>query len=139
MNNSKNFGFTLFELLVVVSIIGILIGFGTVAFSSAQKRARDARRQEDMKEVQAAMEQCYGLLDGAYPTGTYTAGSTVTCGSEVVIESFPDDPKPTMSYSGSVSDASNYCFCAELESADGNYGVGCSAGGISHFCITERQ
>lgn len=133
-------GFTLFELLVVVSIMGILIGFGTVAYSSAQKRARDARRKQDIDAVQSAMEQCYGLFDGAYPTGAYSSGDTVTCDTTDVMDSFPSDPKPTMSYQSSGVSSDTYCYCAEMESADGNYGAAdCSTGGTGYYCVSERQ
>jgi prepilin-type N-terminal cleavage/methylation domain-containing protein len=135
-------GFTLFELLVVVSIIGILIGFGTVAFSSAQKRARDARRKQDMDGVQVAMEQCYGLLDGSYPASCYSSGDSVTCDSTVVMDKFPTDPKNSGSYvySSSSCDADEYCYCAYLETTDGNYGAAdCSTSGGTYYCVSERQ
>ena len=52
MKNKK--GFTLIELLVVIAIIGILATLAVVAYSSAQKKARDAKRVADMRAVVSA-------------------------------------------------------------------------------------
>ena len=52
-------GFSLLELLVVISIIGILIAISAVGFTTAQKRGRDARRRGDLKAWQDALEQTY--------------------------------------------------------------------------------
>ena len=45
----KNKGFTLFELLVSISIIALLTALATISFSSAQKKARDSKRIQDME------------------------------------------------------------------------------------------
>jgi prepilin-type N-terminal cleavage/methylation domain-containing protein len=49
-------GFTLPELLVTVSIIGILASIGTVSYQSARESARDVKRASDMKQIQTAIE-----------------------------------------------------------------------------------
>ena len=61
-----NSGFTLLELLVVISIIGILISLGAVSFTTAQKKSRDARRRTDMKQIQTALELYFNDA-GGYP------------------------------------------------------------------------
>lgn len=133
-------GFTLFELLVVISIIGILIGFISVAFSGAQERARDARRKQDMDAVQKALEQYYSLADSSYPSSCYSSGNTISYDSTTIMESFPSDPKSTMSYQSSGCDSDGYCYCAEMESADGNYGAAdCSTAGTDYYCVSQRQ
>ncbi len=132
-------GFTLFELLVVVSIIGILIGFGAVSYSGAQRRARDARRMEDMREIQSAMELCYSINNGSYPSPGWTTGALV-CDGETLMASFPADPKNDGSFvyqSDNLSDTT-YCYCAYLESAEGNSGADC-ASGTGYYCVSQRQ
>ena len=49
--------FTLIELLVVIAIIAILAALGLVAYSSAQRSARDAMRMGVVRDIAAAMEQ----------------------------------------------------------------------------------
>lgn len=49
-------GFTLVELLVVVSIIAILSVIGVAVFTSVQKNARDARRKGDIEAIAKALE-----------------------------------------------------------------------------------
>lgn len=52
-------GFTLIELLVVISIIGLLSSVVLASLNSARKKARDARRIADVKQIQLALELFY--------------------------------------------------------------------------------
>lgn len=64
MKNRK--GFTLVELLVTISIIGILSAIGLVLYSTVLKQSRDSKRQSDLKSIQLALEQ-YSNDQGFYP------------------------------------------------------------------------
>ena len=91
-------GFTLFELLVSISIIGILTALGVVAFSSAQSKARDSRRVQDMDALQKAAEQYYGAVSpNAYPVDTTISNWTPSGGSPI-FQIFPVDPKKVSPY-----------------------------------------
>ncbi len=132
-------GFTLLELLVVISIIGILMAMGFVAYSNAQKKGRDARRIGDIKAVQNALEQSYAANNGtAYSTTTCTSGSSITMGSESF--RFPGDPK-SGNYTCNSSTDTGYCICATLEGSNGgnSTNTSCSFGTGSYFCVTNLQ
>jgi len=47
--------FTLLELLVVISIIGILIALGVTSYITAQRRTRDAKRKADLETVRQGL------------------------------------------------------------------------------------
>ena len=79
MKTSK--GFTLLELLVVIGIIAILVTLGIASYSTAQKKARDAKRQSDLVSFQSAIEQCYSVNSFVYPiiSGNNSLTITETC------------------------------------------------------------
>ena len=138
--NSK--GFTLLEILVVISIIGILIALGASAYSVAQKKSRDARRQGDLKQMQNAFEQYYAASGtSSYNTCDSMDDTTFPGGSR------PSDPKGTAPYVYSCfGDSDGYCACAVLESGTGNASdtassTSCpfSTPGGSFFCVTNLQ
>ena len=52
-------GFTLIELLVVIAIFGLLSSVVFASLNSARKKARDAKRLSDMKQIQTALELYY--------------------------------------------------------------------------------
>lgn len=62
-------GFTLVELLVVITIIAILATIGLVMYGSVQKQARMAKRIEDLKAIQTALEVYYSV-NKTYPVVT---------------------------------------------------------------------
>ncbi|MCM8787804.1 MAG: prepilin-type N-terminal cleavage/methylation domain-containing protein [Candidatus Omnitrophica bacterium] len=129
-------GFTLLELLVVISIIGILIAVGVASYSTAQKKSRDSRRKSDLKAIQNAMEECYSINNGAY--NTYSLGnftSNIICGGTTVMSNVRDPKSGTTPYYYRVisSTTSNYNICADLEE-DGNW-----TGNGQDFCVSGLQ
>lgn len=68
-DNNDNRGFTLIELLVVVAIIGILSAVVLSSLNNARSKARDARRLQDIKQIQHALN-LYWLDNGRYPVAS---------------------------------------------------------------------
>jgi len=69
-------GFTIIELLVVISIIGLLSTISVIALNGARKKSRDAKRVGDMKQLQTSLE-LYFNDNSRYPsaTGSLVLGS----------------------------------------------------------------
>lgn len=129
VNNSS--GFTLVELMVVVTILAILsvVGFGV--FTGAQKNARDGRRMSDVDAIAKLLEANYQ----AGATNPYQAVQTNWFTSNVI----PADPG-TYTYTYPTTAATSYCVCAQLENAKGNYGANnCSTAGTTFYCRKNQQ
>ncbi|KUK79545.1 MAG: hypothetical protein XD95_0310 [Microgenomates bacterium 39_7] len=126
----KRSGFTLLELLIVITIIGILTSLAMVSYSSAQRRARDSQRQADLKAIQNALEQYYADHDGNYPSSVDDCNHP---GEEYLPAGIPADPKTSVFYSPLTCNKTAYRFCADLEE-DGSFD-----GTEEDFCVTNLQ
>lgn len=131
-------GFTLMELLIVIAIIGILISISVAAYTTAQKRTRDSRRQGDLKALQNALEQYNSANSGAYPGGTYP--NLTELSATYLPNGEPKDPKISCSYNAVTWTSTAYKVCADLE------GVGaflctsaCSCTPEQDYCVTNLQ
>jgi prepilin-type N-terminal cleavage/methylation domain-containing protein len=137
MKKIKTLGFTLFELLVSISIIAILVAIASVSYSSIQKKARDSRRIEDMSMVQKAAEQYYSQNNYVYPS---TTGAFITGG---VLGYWPIDPRGVGATAYVYSVATTYCACATLDNPVGNASdKSCTfvSGGMgAYYCVKSQQ
>ena len=134
-------GFSLVELLVVISIMGILLAMGAVSFSAAQRRGRDAKRRADMSSIQKGFEQYFVEYGNAYTAACSTMFSTAA----VFPAGAPIDPQTAVAYPNGQCSASAYCFCAQLEitgsgNASGRSGTACNFGnGGDYYCVSNLQ
>jgi len=65
--NKREMGFTLIELIVVMIIISVLALFISGNFVTSLRKGRDARRKNDLYQIQRALEMYYQDQSG-YPT-----------------------------------------------------------------------
>lgn len=134
-------GFTLVELLVVISIIGVLATLVLVSFTGIQKQARDAERKSDLKQYQTALESFANKNNGLYPSRTYGSGiqASETLCNDLGITTCPEDPKYTDGSDGFIykyqsdgtgnghTDATQYILWDKLK-RETDYWVVCSNG-----------
>lgn len=64
---SKQSGFTIVEMILVIVIIAVLATITTVSYRGIEQRSRDATRTRDITEVQKALEK-YRYDNGIYPS-----------------------------------------------------------------------
>lgn len=57
--SQKRKGFTLIELMIVFTLIGILVGLGLPQYRNALKRAREAVLKEDLYQMRELLNQYY--------------------------------------------------------------------------------
>jgi general secretion pathway protein G len=111
----KTQGYTFIEILVVITIIGILATIGMVSYQSANKKSRDGKRQADIEQLRTGLEM-YRADNGYYPG---SLSSIVSSGYMTVL---PTPPKTTDCTTGSYAD----CYSAS----------GCAAGQCSGYGLT---
>ncbi len=136
---NKKIAFTLFELLVSISIIGILVAVAATSYGATQKKARDSRRIEDMNAIQKAAEIYYSQHDSSYPLNTTSFGDA--------LQKWPVDPKGvgyTPAYAYTVDGVgTSYCACAYMDnsSAGNSADATCAAFADSgaYYCVKSQQ
>lgn len=107
-NSAPNRGFSLIELVVVVSILAILAGVLVPRVTNHMMSARDARRLADVKTIRNAVEQFYmdkGLYPAAKQNGSYGGWDVSHDGNFIpelrdkgYLEEMPTDPVNDSTY-----------------------------------------
>ncbi|HEY0979857.1 MAG TPA: type II secretion system protein [Candidatus Paceibacterota bacterium] len=142
----KNRGFTLIELLVVIAVIGILASVVLASLNSARVKARNVRRNADIRELQSAfalaasdtgsMPSSAGNFEGwACVSATcyqgwsiYSANSTVDTFIATTMPSKPIDPPGGRGYGG-------YLYHSSSLGATNYDGSVTTAGPVLHWLL----
>lgn len=102
-------GFTLIEILIVMSIIGLLSSATLIGLGTFRGAGKDTRRIADLRQIQNGLELHYAKL-GTYPDAL---SDLTTAG--IGIRSYPEDPRGgDYSYSNSCAGA-EYALGAILD------------------------
>ena len=123
-------GFTLIEMVIVISIVTMLIGGSALGYGRYQQNARNARRKSDLEQIRAALELYRSnTVNGNYPTSWY--GGALNWQNELSpyfggnIANIPKDPStnqyydydasPTWCSGGGASRCTSYTLTTTLE------------------------
>jgi prepilin-type N-terminal cleavage/methylation domain-containing protein len=131
MTINKQKGFTLVELLIVISILAVLTTIGIISFSGAQRQARDAQRKNDLRVVQVALGEYFQDNASLYPdSATFSALMTVlTTGTQPYMRTAVQDPRSvTSGYQYVHTDRISYVLRACLENPNDAQGASLETG-----------
>lgn len=141
-------GFTLIELMVVITIIGVVFGVIITSTLAIKKNSRDAQRQSDLRAIQSALEQ-YNADQTFYPPTTNLNLQTATMlssptGTRTYLGKIPKDPQagsggldytytampssnPLCDNTSAPSFCTSYCLYARLENlSSSNFDPSCT-------------
>jgi general secretion pathway protein G len=112
-NKIKKNGFTLIELIVVVTIIAVLTVVGVISYGGTNKKARDSRRMADLEKIAMALEVYRQDVGSSYPPTADYSTFLVT----EYIQALPKDPKTGLDYTYNRSAPYTYTIRATVEDA----------------------
>lgn len=132
-------GFTLLEMLVVIGLIGIILSLGVTSYSTAQKKARDSKRKNDLRAIQGSLEQYYSVCGYNYPTPLPTGAITsIVCldPPTALMPTVPTDPKTGFFYN-MTGDGSNFTVCVPVRS--GATPPVLESESVESYCLSNQQ
>ncbi len=140
MLRNKHFkGFSLIELLVVISIMAVLISLSAFGLQQARESARDGQRRADLETIRTGLS-FYKADCNVYPTPNISTSTristslTSSCGgSNTYIEKIPVDPVSTNNYYY-IQSGSTYTICASLETEGTKVPTQCSSASCGGTC-----
>lgn len=126
---NKRFGFTLMEILITITIMGLLGAVAFTSYGALSKSARDSKRKSDLEQMRGALE-IYKSANGTYPTTNSSwsgicsnVGSKTDSGvsgyipdlAPAYLQKLPHDPKESKknnnsSYPAACSDPNWNCY-----------------------------
>ena len=120
----KKKGFTLVELMIVITVIAILSTIAVVSFTRVQKQARDTKRKSDIRALATAL-QAYYTEKNQYVVQTPDEANVTVLGTALVPTYIPVMPVAPAGATGSYkvytyisdSDGFKYALCVDLEAA----------------------
>ena len=111
----KEKGFTLIELMIVITVIAILITIAVASFTRVQQQARDTKRKGDLRSIATAL-QAYYTEKTAYPASQAALSGAL---APTYMPALPTPPSGTTqtTYTYTSDGASKFALCAVLETA----------------------
>lgn len=110
----KNKGFSLVELMVVISIIATLTAILLPNFMGARERARDTQKIQDLESMKNALRSYYNDYQ-SYPSGT---GSTLVASFSTYMPGISELDYGYRYYIGDNGESFNVCI--DLDSGQGD-------------------
>lgn len=106
--NHQSSGFTLVELLVVITMLAVLMAILFVMLNpfSQIDKAKDAKRKQDLNQIHNALDTYYND-NNCYPASV-PFGSSWVVGSAVYMKNVPQDPDCS---------ATGYCYVYQTDTA----------------------
>lgn len=88
-------GFSIIEILVVLSIIALILAIVLASLSASRQKARDDKRVSDIATVRLVLEQYYDLCNQYPPTLTLSASAGCPPGQTLgsLIKDIPTPPE----------------------------------------------
>lgn len=132
-------GFTMIELLIVIAIIGVLATIFVASYPNAAKRARDARRQSDIRQYQVAVEKYANKNNGFFPTSGGATVNAISLCATLSLTGCPEDPNQTAAhllYKYYSNGGTDYAVWAHLEAPSDStkqHYVVCSSGKVGFY------
>ncbi len=139
--------FTLIEILVTVTIIGVLTAAGVTSYVRALKNGRDGRRKSDIANIQQALVM-YRYENTNYPASAGSATQNWKNVGSNYLATTPVDPLNTgdyvYKYYVTCSSNKKFVICAKMENNQGNASAyntsNCtftSAAKGTYYCLTN--
>lgn len=107
MKKSTN-GFTIIELIIVITIISILTALGAYAFNRVQATARDSDRSTKTTAITEALEKYYNQ------NGEYPSCATMTQSPTIIVSDILKGLKPEVFTTPKASSGTNSIICTDI-------------------------